>query len=168
MIFAGNLPYNATAQTIQAHFSAVNPTSIRHRTHKEDPSRSKGFAFLEFDGYERMATCLQKFHHSRFDDGSGKPRRINVELTWVFHLCSAPVVLICTPPLGSECSDETDHSSIAKMQRRGWRQEIRNPEREGQGQERQAERRTQTTSSEGSCRGTVRGGRPDSAGRGRS
>lgn len=81
IVFVGNLPYNATAQTIQAHFSAVNPTSIRHRTHKEDPSRSKGFAFLEFDGYERMATCLQKFHHSRFDDGSGKPRRINVELT---------------------------------------------------------------------------------------
>ena len=103
---AGNLPYNATTEAIQAHFSAVSPISIRHRTHKEDPSRSKGFAFLEFDGYERMATCLQKFHHSRFDDGSDKPRRINVELTWVFSSFVCPIIL-SSPLLHSAQSAQT-------------------------------------------------------------
>ncbi len=79
----GNLPYNATTESIRAHFSSLEPSSIRHSTHKDDPSRSKGFVFLEFDGYARMETCLRKFHHSSFDDGSGGARKINVELTLV-------------------------------------------------------------------------------------
>ncbi|PNS19590.1 hypothetical protein CAC42_7434 [Sphaceloma murrayae] len=80
--FIGNLPYSATDATIAEHFKAITPTSIRHRT---DPKtkKSKGFAFLEFDAYDRMKTCLKLYHHSMFDSGkpNDKGRRINVELT---------------------------------------------------------------------------------------
>ncbi|KAI9829418.1 MAG: hypothetical protein M1819_006355 [Sarea resinae] len=89
IVFIGNLPYTATTETITAHFASVAPTSIRHITDK-GTGKSKGFAFLEFEGYDRMKTCLKLFHHSVFDDGKGKVdkkgaakegRRINVELT---------------------------------------------------------------------------------------
>lgn len=62
------------------HFAKVQPTSIRHSTHKET-GKSKGFAFLEFSGYDRMKTCLKLYHHSSFEDGVSPARKINVELT---------------------------------------------------------------------------------------
>ena len=93
ILFIGNLPYSATTPQIESHFSKLAPTSIRHSTDKST-GRSKGFAFLEFAGYDKMKTCLKLYHHSIFDpedskDGHGgerkdkkKPgRRINVELT---------------------------------------------------------------------------------------
>ncbi|KAF2767891.1 hypothetical protein EJ03DRAFT_139196 [Teratosphaeria nubilosa] len=99
IVFVGNLPYDTTDASLAAHFAKIAPAAIRHRT---DPKtkKSKGFAFLEFDGYDRMKTCLKLYHHSEFDPatyegeqsaigaqsgGRGKkargPRRINVELT---------------------------------------------------------------------------------------
>jgi len=36
---------------------------------------------LEFEGYDRMKTCLKLYHHSNFDDGLSPARKINVELT---------------------------------------------------------------------------------------
>jgi nucleolar protein 6 len=93
ILFIGNLPYSATTPQIESHFSKLAPTSIRHSTDKST-GRSKGFAFLEFAGYDKMKTCLKLYHHSIFDpDDSNddhdkkrkdkkKPgRRINVELT---------------------------------------------------------------------------------------
>ena len=79
---SGNLPFTATTDVVTQHFASLRPRSIRHRTVLET-GKSKGFAFLEFDGYDRMKTCLQLFHHSTFDDGLSPPRKINVELTWV-------------------------------------------------------------------------------------
>ncbi|KAI9754440.1 MAG: hypothetical protein M4579_004708 [Chaenotheca gracillima] len=99
IVFIGNLPYTTTTDSLMAHFSSVNPTSIRHITDAPNGSKSKkeserqtgkkssnqkstqegnskGFAFLEFDSYERMETCLKTFHHSVLGE-----RRINVELT---------------------------------------------------------------------------------------
>ncbi|KAI9885395.1 MAG: Rho GTPase protein rac1 [Watsoniomyces obsoletus] len=90
IVFVGNLPYTATTAAIATHFTSVQPISIRHSTHKDDPTRSKGFAFLEFDGYDKMKTCLKLYHHSRFpaggenEGGEGEVklgRKINVELT---------------------------------------------------------------------------------------
>jgi nucleolar protein 6 len=109
ILFVGNLPYGATDATVRSHFKKLEPFTLRHRT---DPKtgKSKGFAFLEFENYDRMKTCLKLYHHSMFDpdkveteapeDGEGdqenarqkaKPaktkkaskgvRRINVELT---------------------------------------------------------------------------------------
>ncbi|MCJ1260059.1 hypothetical protein MMC24_007899 [Lignoscripta atroalba] len=78
--FIGNLPFTATSESITQHFAKLQPSSVRHRTSKET-GRSKGFAFLEFDHYDRMKTCLKLFHHSTFDDGISPPRKINVELT---------------------------------------------------------------------------------------
>jgi nucleolar protein 6 len=93
ILFIGNLPYSATTPQIKSHFSKLAPTSIRHSTDKST-GRSKGFAFLEFAGYDRMKTCLKLYHHSIFDPEESKDdhdkerkdkkkpgRRINVELT---------------------------------------------------------------------------------------
>lgn len=42
--------------------------------------KPKGFAFVEFDRFDRMETCLKLYQHSVFPDGK-KGRKINVELT---------------------------------------------------------------------------------------
>lgn len=76
----GNLPYTATADSVTAHFSKVSPTSVRLMTDKAT-GKPKGFAFIEFDAYDRMKTCLKLYHHSSFDDGIAPARKINVELT---------------------------------------------------------------------------------------
>ena len=79
----GNLPFSANTASITKHFAAVKPTSVRALTQKDDPTKSKGIAFIEFEGYDHMKTCLKMFHHSMFDDGVSAPRKINVELTYV-------------------------------------------------------------------------------------
>jgi nucleolar protein 6 len=100
--FIGNLPYTTTDESLKTHFKKLAPFTLRHRT---DPKtkKSKGFAFLEFENYDRMKTCLKLYHHSMFDptsldaaeveegENTGKAevkkhkskaaRRINVELT---------------------------------------------------------------------------------------
>lgn len=80
IVFIGNLPFSATKDSIAKHFSKVSPTSIRLMTHK-DSGKSKGYAFMDFDHYDRMKTCLKLYHHSNFDDGVSSARKINVELT---------------------------------------------------------------------------------------
>ena len=83
IVFVGNLPFSATADMVRAHFATLQPTSVRLLTQRDNPSKSRGIAFVEFAGYDHMKTCLAKFHHSEFADGSAQPRRINVELTFV-------------------------------------------------------------------------------------
>lgn len=78
---AGNLPFTATEADIKAHFSSLHPTSIRLLTERDNPTKSRGIAFVEFDNYSHMKTCLAKFHHTEFTDARGSTRRINVELT---------------------------------------------------------------------------------------
>jgi len=98
ILFIGNLPYTTTDSSLEAHFEKLKPFTLRHRT---DPKtkKSKGFAFLEFENYDRMKTCIKLYHHSLFDPaGSEDPspddpdaakkrrkqkgaRKINVELT---------------------------------------------------------------------------------------
>lgn len=66
IVFVGNLPYSTTDDSLKEHFKSLQPFTLRHRT---DPAtkKSKGFAFLEFEGYDRMKTALKLFHHSYFD-----------------------------------------------------------------------------------------------------
>ncbi|RMZ84409.1 hypothetical protein DV738_g654, partial [Chaetothyriales sp. CBS 135597] len=96
--FIGNLPFTTTTQALEKHFSSVAPFSLRHSTDKAT-GKSKGFAFIEFEDYDRMKTCLQLYHHSYFNPDApnsnpaggkfqqkksskkDKGRRINVELT---------------------------------------------------------------------------------------
>lgn len=78
--FIGNLPYTATKESIANHFAKVPPASIRAPMTK-DNKKSKGFAFIEFDRYDYMKSCLKLYHHSSFDDGKSPARKINVELT---------------------------------------------------------------------------------------
>ncbi|KAL8798165.1 MAG: hypothetical protein Q9182_006896 [Xanthomendoza sp. 2 TL-2023] len=80
VVFVGNLPYTATDASIHQHFASIKPASIRHR-HERITGKSKGFAFLEFDNYDRLRTCLKTFHQSKFDDGLSPARMVNVELT---------------------------------------------------------------------------------------
>lgn len=107
ILFIGNLPYQTTTAQLSTFFSSLQPTSIRQPTTR-DTNKSRGFAFVEFEGYDRMKTCVKKFHHAMFpalpsekgeeseiEDGAedderakkGKKerkdgrRRINVELT---------------------------------------------------------------------------------------
>jgi nucleolar protein 6 len=93
ILFIGNLPYTTTTSAIQSHFSKLLPFTVRHSTDKST-GRSRGFAFLEFEAYDKMKTCLKLYHHSLFDPvdedeaGEGKEKRrknqarkINVELT---------------------------------------------------------------------------------------
>lgn len=100
IVFVGNLPFDATAEQVTQHFVKLGPASVRLSTDKQT-GRGKGFAFVEFDGYDKMKTCLSLYHHSIFDpEGQGKEapevgkndgrlasgeklrgRRINVELT---------------------------------------------------------------------------------------
>ena len=79
----GNLPFTANTASVTKHFASVKPISVRALTKKDDPTKSKGIAFVEFDGYDHMKTCLKLLHHSMFDDGLSAPRKINVELTYV-------------------------------------------------------------------------------------
>ena len=128
IVFVGQLPYETTDADISHHFASIHPDQIRHITHKkpseptppadeptaDEPAsknakraasakhagQSKGYAYLEFSTYDRMRTCLQRYHHSMFsasalaakNKGKGKKggdahpkalsmRRINVELT---------------------------------------------------------------------------------------
>ncbi|KAL8985560.1 MAG: hypothetical protein Q9205_000762 [Flavoplaca limonia] len=80
IVFVGNLPYSATNASIQEHFANLRPTSVRH-LHDKTSGKSKGYAFLEFERYDRLKTCLRTFHQSKFDDGISPPRLLNVELT---------------------------------------------------------------------------------------
>ncbi|ORY60515.1 uncharacterized protein BCR38DRAFT_441321 [Pseudomassariella vexata] len=89
IVFVGNLPYSAKVADIEKHFNAVRPTSIRLLHQKNDPTKSRGIAFVEFAGYDTMKTCLKKMHHTTMTcmgvDHRGRPkeeeRQINVELT---------------------------------------------------------------------------------------
>ncbi|RMD39509.1 hypothetical protein DV735_g5628, partial [Chaetothyriales sp. CBS 134920] len=57
---------DTTTEALEKHFSGVAPFSLRHSTDKAS-GKSKGFAFIEFDHYDRMKTCLQLYHHSYFN-----------------------------------------------------------------------------------------------------
>jgi nucleolar protein 6 len=66
IVFVGNLPYNTTVPQLTIHFAKIAPQSIRLSTDKVT-GKGKGFAFLEFDNYDKMKTCLKVYHHSWFD-----------------------------------------------------------------------------------------------------
>lgn len=54
----------------------MRPSSVRLLTERDDPSRSRGIAFVEFAHAAQMRACLARFHHTELGG-----RRINVELT---------------------------------------------------------------------------------------
>ncbi|KAL2112807.1 hypothetical protein VUR80DRAFT_6378 [Thermomyces stellatus] len=81
IVFVGNLPYSATAESIKAHFAPLHPTSVRCLNKRDDPTKCRGCAFVEFSSSKSIRTCLDKWHHSTFDDGISKARKINIEMT---------------------------------------------------------------------------------------
>ena len=81
IVFIGNLPFSATAASISAHFASLSPVAVRCMRNKDDPNPCRGIAFVEFGKVWQMRTCLDKFHHSMFDDGVSPARKINIELT---------------------------------------------------------------------------------------
>ncbi|KAF4914843.1 putative RNA-binding protein [Colletotrichum viniferum] len=81
IVFVGNLPYTANKESIRAHFSAYNPSAVRCLNKDNNPNVCRGIAFLEFSNGSNMRTCLDKMHHTEFDDGLSPARRINLELS---------------------------------------------------------------------------------------
>ncbi|KAL3301923.1 RNA binding protein [Colletotrichum asianum] len=81
IVFVGNLPYTANKESISAHFSAYNPSAVRCLNKDNNPNVCRGIAFLEFSNGSNMRTCLDKMHHTEFDDGLSPARRINLELS---------------------------------------------------------------------------------------
>ena len=81
IVFVGNLPYTANAATIRQHFASVKPEGVRCLTKDGKENTCRGFAFIEFTHPTNMRTCLDKLHHSIFNDGLSPARKINVELT---------------------------------------------------------------------------------------
>lgn len=81
IVFVGNLPFSATAASISAHFATLSPVAVRCLRNRDDPNPCRGIAFVEFSKVWHQRTCLDKFHHSTFDDGVSPARKINVELT---------------------------------------------------------------------------------------
>lgn len=81
IVFVGNLPFTATAASISAHFASLSPIAVRCLKDKNSDKPCRGIAFVEFGKVWHMRTCLDKFHHSMFEDGVSPGRRINVELT---------------------------------------------------------------------------------------
>ncbi|KAK2020538.1 hypothetical protein LX32DRAFT_606347, partial [Colletotrichum zoysiae] len=77
----GNLPYTANKESIMAHFAAYKPTTVRCLHKDGNPNVCRGIAFLEFSNGSNMRTCLDKMHHTEFDDGLSPARRINLELS---------------------------------------------------------------------------------------
>lgn len=73
IVFVGNLPYSATPTQIKEHFASVHPTSVRLLHQKNDPSRSRGVAFVEFARFDHMKTALKLFHHSTFKCPAAQP-----------------------------------------------------------------------------------------------
>ncbi|KAF1992304.1 hypothetical protein K402DRAFT_366404 [Aulographum hederae CBS 113979] len=99
IVFVGNLPFTVSKDDLAAHFASVQPKDIRLLEHRADKKfqtdmggrgknktkkikagQSKGYAFMEFDNYDRMKTCLAKFHHTIMGKGK-EAREINIELT---------------------------------------------------------------------------------------
>ncbi|PHH66397.1 hypothetical protein CDD81_7452 [Ophiocordyceps australis] len=81
IVFVGNLPYTATTASIKAHFAPVQPVAVRCLTQRKDVSLCRGVAFVDLPSAKAQRTCLDRFHHSTFDDGQSPSRKINVELT---------------------------------------------------------------------------------------
>ena len=81
IVFVGNLPFSATAASISAHFASLSPIAVRCMRNRDDPNPCRGIAFVEFGKVWHMRTCLDKFHHSMFDDKISSARKINIELT---------------------------------------------------------------------------------------
>jgi nucleolar protein 6 len=81
IVFVGNLPYTATAASISAHFASLSPIAVRCLKNRDDSNPCRGIAFVEFGKVWHQRTCLDKFHHSVFNDGVSPARKINVELT---------------------------------------------------------------------------------------
>ncbi|KAK6411201.1 hypothetical protein LTR95_018115, partial [Oleoguttula sp. CCFEE 5521] len=78
IVFLGNLPYTTNDASLNLHFKSLQPFTLRHRT---DPAtkKSKGFAFLEFENYDRMKTCLKLYHHSYFAPENPEKSKLVVE-----------------------------------------------------------------------------------------
>ncbi|KAF3802240.1 putative RNA-binding protein [Colletotrichum gloeosporioides] len=100
IVFVGNLPYTANKESIRAHFSAYNPSAVRCLNKDNDPNVCRGIAFLEFSNGSNMRTCLDKMHHTEFDDGLSPARRINLELSYA--LPSTPPPSSSTDPYANQ------------------------------------------------------------------
>jgi nucleolar protein 6 len=82
LIIIGNLPFDTKKKHLEEHFKKIPPKNIRMIQSKET-NKFKGFAFLEWEDWDKLQTAFQLYHHTEFsiDSDEKTKRKINVEIT---------------------------------------------------------------------------------------
>lgn len=72
-LYIGNLPWTATQEDVKNFFAAVSPSFVKLVMEKENPTRSRGFAFIETDASEEEV--IEQFNGQDF---GGRSLVVNV------------------------------------------------------------------------------------------
>jgi cold-inducible RNA-binding protein len=73
-LYAGNLPYSATEETLTEKFSECGRVESARVITDRDTGRSKGFAFIEMSTDAEAQAAIEKFNGADFD---GRPMKVN-------------------------------------------------------------------------------------------
>src|SRR5260221_3359313 len=65
-LFVGNLPFNATENDLQDHFSQAGPVVSVNIMQDRATGRSRGFAFIEMGSQEDAQKAISLFHQKDF------------------------------------------------------------------------------------------------------
>jgi RNA recognition motif-containing protein len=81
-LYVGNLSYNTTEETLQAHFSSYGNVASAKIIKDRDSGNSKGFGFVEMSTDEEAAVAIEQTNGKPFDgrnikvnEAVDKPRR---------------------------------------------------------------------------------------------
>jgi RNA recognition motif-containing protein len=74
-LFVGNLPYNASEQDLEEHFSQAGVVASVSLMFDRMTGKSRGFGFIEFTTPEDAERAVQLFHSKDFQ---GRPLTVNV------------------------------------------------------------------------------------------
>ena len=73
-LFVGNLPFSATENDLQDHFSAAGTVIAVNIMQDRATGRSRGFAFVEMGSQAEADTAVSQFHGKEFQ---GRPLTVN-------------------------------------------------------------------------------------------
>ena len=65
-LYVGNLPFNATDESLSEVFSQVGTVESAKIIMDRDTGRSKGFGFVEMSTDAEAADAIQKFHGAQY------------------------------------------------------------------------------------------------------
>ena len=73
-LYVGNLPYSATSESLEQHFSQAGNVSSSKVITDRETGRSKGFGFIEMSSDEEAQAALTKLNETEFE---GRTLRIS-------------------------------------------------------------------------------------------